>query len=55
MLSEQDHRIIQAAKDLRRTLGQPPAQGGPALRTAQVVQGFFQSGIENLPGWKTEQ
>lgn len=42
----------QAAKNLRRPLGERPAQGGSALRTAQ---GFIQSGAKNFPEWKTEQ
>lgn len=55
MFSEQHHRIIQAAKDVRRSLGEPPGEGGSALRTAQVVQSFIHWGAENFLGWKTEQ
>lgn len=42
------HRIIQDGRYIRRFVVQPPAQAGSTVSSDQVVQGFVQSGIENI-------
>ena len=39
-------------RDCRRSPAQPPAHAGPALGSDQVAQGFTQSGLGNLGGWR---
>ena len=46
----QGHGRVQAGRDLRRCLVQPPAQSRSARRPDQVAQGFIQSDLENLGG-----
>jgi len=47
-----DHRIIQAGRDFRRSLVQPPAQTRVTWEIRLVVQGFIHLSLKNLQGWR---